>query len=126
MANKPIVIDASALAAMLFAEDEAPMVLPQIAGCALLAPVLILTEIASIAVKKVRRLGMAPADVATAVAGLADWQLTLVEIAPDKAFATAMQTGLSAYDASYFALARQSETRLVTLDAALARAFAQK
>ncbi len=123
MANKPIVIDASALAAVLFAEDEAPMVLPQIAGCALVAPVLILTEIASIAVKKVRRLGMAQSVVSAAVAGLADWQLTLVEIAPDTAFSAAMQTGLSAYDASYFSLARQFETRLVTLDAALARAF---
>ena len=117
-----IVVDASALGAVLFDEPEAEPVLAT-AGDALIAPSLLVHELASICTTKlVRR----PAEAYALLARFklfADLDIELVE--PDwLALPTfAIEWTLSAYDAAYLQLALARKAPLVTLDARLAAAY---
>jgi predicted nucleic acid-binding protein len=120
------VVDASAVAAMLFEEPECDAIVSRLRGFALHAPYLIQHELTNVCVKKSRQdpqtaerrllsLGMFP--------GLG---LDLHEIDPRMVAALALTHKLSAYDASYLWLAREFGTELVTLDKRLAQAATQQ
>jgi len=118
------VIDASAVAAVIFAEAGGEAVAERIIGAPLAAPALVEFELANVCVSKCRR---APSERDALVASLAlrnrlDIELCAVDI--DGVTALALETGLTAYDASYLWLARHLGAGLVTLDGALAQAFA--
>lgn len=119
-----VVVDASALAALLFDEPDAVPVRRRLQGCVLYSTTLLDYELANTALKKLRR---RPDDSAAILAAMHMVSaLTVHREAPDmvQVLALASATGLTAYDASYLWLARRLGAPLVTLDAQLARAAA--
>ena len=116
------VIDASALAAVIFGEESAEGVTAQIEGCELVAPQLLEFELVNICVTKMRRV---PSDSDWLVARFARRRVMKVEtmeVDHSAVLALAQRTGLTGYDASYLHLARTLEVELVTLDRQLAEA----
>lgn len=117
-----VVVDASALAALVFDEPEAAHVRRRLQGRVLHSTSLLDYELANTALKKLRR---RPDDSAAILAAMhVVSALTVRREAPDmvQVLALASATGLTAYDASYLWLARRLGAPLVTLDAELARA----
>lgn len=117
------VVDASAVAALLFREPGAES-LERIllGGRTLFAPPLIEYELANVGWKKLRRHPESTGEVFETLADISRLQLQLK--APDmiEVVALAVATGLTPYDASYLWLARSLGLPLVTLDRTLARA----
>lgn len=117
-----VVVDASALAAMLFDEPEGEAVREVLRREVMHAPTLIQFELAHVAWKKLRR---TPAHTVAILDALNDMRrLPLSQVTPDmvQVVALAARTGLTPYDASYLWLARTLGLPLVTLDAQLAQA----
>jgi predicted nucleic acid-binding protein len=115
------VVDASALAALLFGEPEADGVARQLDGARLVAPGLLAYELANVCLVKCRR---HPDQREALLAGYElRGRLGIQEMAVDHAaaLALALTTGLTVYDASYLWLARQLGAELVTLDKVLGR-----
>lgn len=114
------VVDASALAAVLFDEPEAAPVMASVSGT-LLAPGLLRYELASVCAVKLAR------EPATAKRTMQRYGLLTgldIEFAePDWSTLPliAREWGLSAYDAAYLQLALARKAPLITLDAQLAR-----
>lgn len=117
----PAVVDASLVAALLFAEPEQPIAAPQLAQCQPLAPELLPYELGNVAVSKLRR-GLAEAAVRAGLADLDALGITLHPVAAVPAFDLAARYGLTAYDAAYLALAAQLHCPLLTFDTRLAAA----
>jgi len=118
------VVDASAIAALLFGEPEADAVAAQLADSRLVAPGLLPFELANVCLIKSRR---HPEQRAALMAAFRLYdRLSVEEVAVDhhETLALAGTTGLTAYDASYLWLARQLGASLVTLDKQLAKAEA--
>jgi predicted nucleic acid-binding protein len=114
------VIDASALAAMVFGEPEAMAIARSVDDSRLLAPALLDYELANVCWKKCRR---APEQQSLLLAAYALRHAVAVELAAvdyDETLLLAVQTGLSVYDASYLWLSRKLRAELVTLDVRLA------
>jgi len=121
----PVVIDASALAALLFQEPGFERVATRLRAAAVHAPVLLKFELTNVALMKARRTpGLAPAlftMLAESIGQRSDilWHdVDAVDVA-----LVAKATGLSAYDASYLWLAGALGADLVTLDKKLAAAI---
>jgi predicted nucleic acid-binding protein len=115
-------VDASALAALLFAEPEAENIAKRLEGARLAAPSLLDFELANVCLTKMRR-RPGDRDALRAAFRLAH-RLRVDTVAVDHPAIVdlAEATGLSAYDASYLWLARALEAELVTLDRKLAAA----
>jgi predicted nucleic acid-binding protein len=118
------VVDASALAAILFTEAESADVLAALGDAPLAAPALIDLELASVCLKKCRRLPERRHDFLAAFALLSRFELRRVAVPAPAVLAIALDARLSAYDAAYLWLARHLGAPLVTLDARLAAAAA--
>jgi predicted nucleic acid-binding protein len=118
------VVDASALAALVFGEPEAEAVAARLEGGRLTAPALLDFELANVCLIKMRRQPGAR-EASRAAYGLAQ-RLNIEIVAVDYAATLdlAETTGLTAYDASYLWLSRVLGAELVTLDRALAVASA--
>jgi len=118
------VVDASAVAALLFGEPEAEAVAMRLADARLVAPALLGFELANVCLVKSRRYPERRPALRAAFE-LRD-RLAVEEVAVDHqgALDLAAATGLSAYDASYLWLARRLDAELVTLDKQLAKAQA--
>ncbi|HLI21977.1 MAG TPA: type II toxin-antitoxin system VapC family toxin [Stellaceae bacterium] len=116
------VVDASAVAALLFVEAEADLVVGLFGDDDLVAPSLLGFELANICLKKIRA---HPADrdrLVNAFTTLDDLAIRTTEIAQHRVLDLAQRTGLSAYDASYLSLALDLDAALITLDKRLAAA----
>lgn len=120
-----IVIDASALIAVVFGEPEGDAVRNFCHGAQLLAPQLLDYEIANVCLVKQRR----HPDLADKLTRqFAAFQLLALERLPvqiGEVHLLATQTGLTAYDAAYLWLALQHDCPLITLDSALGKAMLQ-
>ena len=115
------VVDASAVAALLFGEPEAAAVADRLRGFELAAPTLLPFEIASVCLKKLKR---HPEQEQALLAGhrlFARMNLAQHDVELAETVELARQNGLSAYDASYLWLSRYLRAELVTLDAKLAK-----
>lgn len=120
-----IVVDASALAAMVFAEPEGGAVASRLEGAAVFAPTLLQFELANTAWKKCQRQPKdAPRILAALTTALETPSIAWRDVDHADAVLVARATGLSAYDASYLWLAGALGADLVTLDQRLARAGA--
>ncbi|MCA7121347.1 MAG: type II toxin-antitoxin system VapC family toxin [Acidibrevibacterium sp.] len=118
------VVDASAVAALLFGEPEADAVAAQLADSRLVAPGLLPFELANVCLIKSRR---HPEQRTALMAAFRLYdRLSVEEVVVDHcaALELAETTGLTAYDASYLWLAQQLGAGLVTLDKQLAKAEA--
>lgn len=121
-AAEATVVDASAIAAVLFDEPEAAPIVASITG-ALIAPTLLHYELASVATTKLIRYPQR-ADEIQRRYRLLD-QLAIEYVEPDWLTLPqlARRWALSAYDAAYLQLALARKAALVTLDARLAAAW---
>ncbi len=118
----PLVLDASALAALAFGESQAPALAARLANRRLLAPQLLVYELASVCVKKLRT---DPTQRAALLAAFEDALALPVELCSVDAAALpelAEARRLSTYDAAYLWLAVTRQAELVTLDTRLAAA----
>ena len=113
------VIDASALAALVFDEPEADAIAERIHGCDLVAPTLLDFEMANVCLVKLRRHNASRAALLAAFA-MPGLRIETVCVDQPAVVLLAEQTGLTAYDASYLWLARALGAGLITLDRELA------
>jgi predicted nucleic acid-binding protein len=119
-----LVLDASVAAKIFFQEEgseTARRVLKE--GAPLLAPDLLFVEMASLAVKRVRRGLSTPQEAAFAVRSVRDLidAVTPVATLCDRAFQLATQHGFSAYDSVYLVLAEAEGAVMLTADIRFAR-----
>ena len=116
------VVDASAVAAMLFGEPEAADVARRLDGCQLVASPLLEFELGNVCLTKLCR---HPDQRDKVLAGYR-WRSRLAiacgTIDPEQVLSLAEQARLTFYDASYLWLAHQLDAELVTLDRRLAAA----
>ncbi len=118
------IIDASALAALIFAEPEAAIVERRLQGCELKAPALLPFEIGNVCLKKLRKNPDQRDAILLQFGKFKNFPVDMLAVPPDAMLELAEQFNLSAYDASYLWLARELGAELVTLDARLERAAA--
>jgi len=116
------VIDASALAALLFGEPDADEVADRIRGSTLVCPDLLPFETANVCLKKIRRYPQQRSSLLAAYALLYRMEITQTPVDLNKIVPLAEEKRLTVYDASYLWLARELKADLVTLDRELARA----
>ena len=118
------VVDASALAALLFGEPKAEDVAGRLDSARLVAPVLLGFELANVCLIKSRRHPEQQAALMEAFRLRGRLGVEQVAVDHDGAVQLAVATGLTAYDASYLWLSRELGAELVTLDRQLAQAAA--
>ncbi len=116
------VVDASAIAAVMFFEPRRGEVEMLLSGADLYAPALIRYELANVCLKKIRQRPSERAAILAAFGTLDSFGIQEVPAALDQAIEVAEGARLSLYDASYLWLARSMNAELVTLDARLERA----
>ena len=110
------VVDASALAAILFRESQAAAIAERLDGVRLVAPFLLGHELGNVCLMKCKR---HPDQREALVQGfrlLEGFDVEEVATDHDAVLALALATGLTAYDASYLWLSRRLGAELVTLD----------
>lgn len=115
----PIVVDCSALAGIVFREPWGEQAAECLEARSLHAPWLLQVEIASVAVKKLRR-GEEHAAYGLGLA--AEMAIDLHAVDPVAVVDLAQRYQLSAYDAAYLWLAAELRCPLATFDAQLAQA----
>ncbi len=116
------VVDASALAALLFGEPEAETVASQLENHRLAAPAVLPFEIASVCLKKLRRHREQREAILTAYALMDRLAIEYVQVQFSDVVALAERSKLTVYDAAYLWLAQSLNAELVTLDNTLVRA----
>ena len=118
------VIDASALAALVFSEPEQSKIAEQIQGASLLAPTLIDYELASVCLKKLRRYSRQRDALLAALALVKRMDIKQVRVNPAEVAILADEARITAYGAAYLWLSLVHRAPLVTLDQKLGRAAA--
>jgi len=120
------VVDASAVAALLFGEPGGPGVADRLEGRALFAPTLLRYEVASVCLKK----GVADPPkrdgLEAALRLLPRLQIREIQVPVDALVEVAEAFGLTTYDAAYLWLSRELEAQLVSLDDRLIRATSRE
>ncbi|MEX2165015.1 MAG: type II toxin-antitoxin system VapC family toxin [Sulfuricaulis sp.] len=115
------VIDASAMAALVFGEPEADEIGDRIRGVNLHAPVLIDFEVASVCLKKLRQYSKQRAALLAGHALAKQMAVQKHSVDTQEIVLLAEQAKLTAYDAAYLWLAGSLRAELVTLDKRLSR-----
>jgi predicted nucleic acid-binding protein len=116
------VVDASAFAALLFAEPEAEAIAQRLKDARLAAPALLDFELANVCLTKMRRRPRQREALRAAFRLAHQLRMETVAVDHGAALDLAEATGLTTYDASYLWLARVLGAELVTLDRKLAAA----
>ena len=114
-----LVVDCSCLAGFVFEEEWKEQARQTMDGRTLHAPHLLHSEIANVAVKKLRR---GESHASEGLSQAAQMEIELHPIDAPAVAALAMQYQLSAYDAAYLWLAAQLKAPLATFDDKLAAA----
>jgi predicted nucleic acid-binding protein len=113
------VVDASAVAALLFCELEASRIADELGDSTLAAPVLLEYEVGNTCWKKCRRYPDAAPSFVQALGLMGNLALTLHDVDPPGVLAIATGRGVTFYDASYLWLAETLGAPLVSLDGRL-------
>lgn len=122
-ARRPrLVVDASVIAAALFAEPGFEHATAWMQGRALCAPHLVDFELANAALQKARRRAISENAAAAALEALAALDLERLSVDMAEVLRLAARYDLTADDASYLWLAAAQGTPLATFDAALGAA----
>lgn len=117
------VVDASAIIAFAFAEVRGDEVEAAVQGHELHATTLLPYELVNGARTKIRRYPQEQLTLVEALRVALSWSVTLhASEEGEELLALALETGLTAYDASYLSLAMQFGAPLVTLDGELSDA----
>jgi predicted nucleic acid-binding protein len=118
----PVVVDASAVAAVVFDEPDGRTISAHLEDETLLAPHLLDVELLNTAIVKIRRSFGDPLLITMMLSTVHRLHIRRLPIRAHEVGALALRTGLSGYDASYLWLAVEQDAELVTLDRALAKA----
>jgi predicted nucleic acid-binding protein len=118
------VVDASAVCAMLFVEEEERLVIDRIAGDSMVAPTLLIYEVANACWKKLRRHPDLRMQLLGVPARFSRLDIRHLEVNLAAVLLLAEATRLSAYDAAYVWLARALGVELVSLDRRVLQAAA--
>ena len=118
------VVDASALAALLFGEPGAQTIVGRLGDARLVAPALLGFELANVCLIKCRRHREDEAALVEAFRLRARLAVEEVAVDHDGVLELAAMTGLTAYDAACLWVARQVDAELITLDRQLAEVSA--
>ncbi len=116
------VVDASAVAAVLFDEPEAAPIAASVSG-KLFAPHLLRYELASVCTTKLIRHPAQAREIHARYRLLDQLDVDYLEPDWENLPRVAQRWALSAYDAAYLQLALQRDATLITLDARLAAAW---
>jgi predicted nucleic acid-binding protein len=116
------VVDASALAALVFREEHAEQVDQRLADAILVAPALLQFEMSNVCRTKLRQHPRLREILLEQFSAQMSMAIEIHEIDHLAVIGMADRFGLSAYDASYLWLAHELGVELVTLDRRLARA----
>jgi predicted nucleic acid-binding protein len=114
-----VVVDASALAALLFGEPSGPEVAQRLGSRALFAPTLLPHELASVCLRKAKEEPEKAKELRKALSLLPGLGVQEVQVPPEGLVEVARSAGLTTYDAAYLCLARELRVELVTLDVRL-------
>jgi predicted nucleic acid-binding protein len=117
--SRAVVVDASALAALLFGEPEAEEVVARLGERDLLAPTLLPYEVGSVGLKKLNRYRSQRAAIRQGMELFTRLGVRQIEVPVVAVVELAELKGLTVYDAAYLWLARVLGCELVTLDRAL-------
>jgi predicted nucleic acid-binding protein len=117
-----VVVDASAVAAVVFEEPSGATVRAHLQDDTLLAPQLIDYELLNVGLVKIRRGLGNELLIRTMMSGVRLLDIRRIPVPMHEVGALALRTGLSGYDASYLWLALKKDVELVTLDHELRRA----
>jgi predicted nucleic acid-binding protein len=117
-----LVVDASVVASAIFMEALAESAASTMRARALCAPVLLATEIANVAARKVRQGELTEAAADALLERFESFDIALHEIPVSQTFRLAMRYDLTAYDASYLQLATILGAPLATFDRRLGEA----
>ena len=123
-ATVQLVIDTSALMAVLLEEPQRPALVAATSGAVLLASASLPWELGNALVATVRRRRLSAAEAAEAWAAYEAVPIRLLEVDIGEAVATAIELGLYAYDAYVLVVARSRRLPLLTLDQRLGAAAA--
>jgi predicted nucleic acid-binding protein len=118
----PLVTDASVISAALFGETNSDEAVALLRGRTLHAPHLLDHEIGSVALKKLRREGVAWTAVADVLRTYGQLAIERHAVDAETVVAVAQRYKLTAYDAAYLVVAEQLTAPLATLDESLAEA----
>jgi len=121
ISTKMIVIDASALLAVVLSEPERDALIVATRGVALLGPASLPWEIGNGLVAALRRRRLSLTEATRAWESCGRIPLRLVDVSVGDAIRLAAARGLYAYDAYVLALAHDRKLALLTLDGALRR-----
>ncbi|MBE3073214.1 MAG: type II toxin-antitoxin system VapC family toxin [Acidobacteria bacterium] len=118
------VVDASAMAAVVFKEAEGQAVVGRLKGAFLVAPRLMAYELTNVAWSKILQRPDQRTFITQALERVLadDFAITWSDVEFEEVLTLAVQTKLTAYDASYLWLAQHMKAELVTLDRELAEA----
>ena len=117
-----VVVDASALAALLFGEPDGPAVARRMEDRPLLGPTLLRYEMASVCVRKMGEEPEQAAALLSALRLVPRMGIREVQVPEDGLVEVARENGLTAYDAAYLWLVREMGAQLVSLDRRLEKA----
>ena len=117
------VVDASALADLLFDETAAAQIADMLGDSALAAPALLEYELGNTCWKKCRRHPDAAPSFTRALGMLGDMTLSLHDVDVPGVLGIAVERGVTYYDASYLWLAETLHAPLISLDAKLLQAM---
>ena len=120
-----LVVDASAILAVLLCQPQREALIAVTGSAALLTPGATPWEIGNALVAGWRRQRLTPAQMAAAWSSLQAVPLRLVEVDVPRALRLAVEHGLCAYDAYVLEAALARRASLLTLDKRLARAAQQ-
>jgi predicted nucleic acid-binding protein len=119
---RTLVVDASALGALVFGEPQAEEISRALTNATLVAPTLLWFEMAAVATKKIRRHPELTAEIRAAFKLAFRLPVATVDVDHAETVNLAIESELTTYDASYLWLANYLRAELVTLDVKLGKA----
>ncbi len=120
-----LVVDASALGALVFGEPRAEKVAETLSEGPVIAPSLVWFELASICLKKIKAHPKKKELILKAFNNAHRVEIDIVEVDHSAAVELALDKGITTYDASYLWLAWELGAELVTLDEKMQKAFSR-
>jgi predicted nucleic acid-binding protein len=111
-----LVVDASALGALVFGEPKAEEIAEVLSHGPIMAPALLWFELTSICLRKISIYPKQKEQILTAFLSSRKLAIEVVEVDHFKVIELARETGLTSYDASYLWLALHLKGKLITLD----------
>jgi predicted nucleic acid-binding protein len=119
---RTLVVDASALGALVFGEPQAEEISRGLTNATLVAPALLWFEMAAVTAKKIRRHPEMAAQIQAAFRLAFRLPVAIVDVDYGETVNLALENELTTYDAAYLWLANHLGAELVTLDTKLGKA----